>query len=205
VAILVALVWRRVTRSGAIASVAVMFPLFFIGNRWELAHGLASLPFGVRHVVQWMVDLYASVGTTVAIPAGADAHLPVEIKFPLYLIPGLLAIIVVSLCTRQHRGRDVAEFYARLDTPLGKEHRLKEMGFHEDDLEGLDHDVITVGQEDRDISKRLLLLDILYLPKLLLRGEAKLSDYKWDIFGVAGGVAFVVLFILFVQYVGSLF
>ena len=56
-----------------------------------------------------------------------------------------------------------------------------------------------------DQGLRRLLLDILTLPKLLLTGRAKLSDYKWDLIGFAGGVAFVVLFILFVQYVGSLF
>jgi len=205
VAILVALLWRRTTKAGAIASIAVMFPLFFIGNRWELVDGLASLPFGIRHVVQWMMDLYAAIGATIVIPSGGDAHLPVEIKFPLYLIPGLLAIVITSLFTRQHDDRSVEEFYARLDTPLGQEHKLKERGFHEDDLEGLDRGVITVDRKDHDISKRLLLLDILYLPGLLRTGQARLSDYKVDLLGLAGSIVFVVGFILFVQYVGSLF
>jgi Na+/proline symporter len=205
VAIMVALLWRRTTRTGAIASVLVMFPLFFILNRTELIEGLASLPWGIRHACDWLVDLYASLGHAVPIPTGEGAHLPVQIKNPLYLIPGLVTIVFVSLLTRQHNKREVDLFYARLDTPLGEEGELRRAGFREDDLEGLDREVITVEAQDHDASRRLLLPDLLRLPWLLKRGEAKLSDYKWDFIGVVASVAFVILFIMGVNWLGSLF
>ncbi len=205
VAILVALMWRRVTRAGAIASVAVMFPLFFIGNQWELTNGLASLPFGIRHLCEWMQSCYVAVGHNLTIPTGAGAHLPVEIKNPLYLIPGLLTIVGVSLFTRQHSEQSVKEFYARLDTPVGEEQRLRDQGFQVDDLDQLDSETVAVEKKDHDISKRLLLLDLLRLPGLLKRGEAKLSDYRLDWYGLFGFSAFVVVFILFVDWVGSKF
>jgi len=205
VAILVALLWRRTTRAGAIASVCVMFPVFFIVNRWELTDGLATLPWGLRDAAQWLVDLYGAVGHDVVIPSGAGAHLPVQIKNPMYLIPGLVTIVVVSRGTRQHDCKAVDEFYARLDTPLGEEGALREAGFRVDDIEGLDGQAPAVDARDHDVSRRLLLPDLLRLPKLLARREAKLADYKWDWIGLLASVAFVVGFIFFIQYIGSLF
>ncbi len=205
VAILVALLWRRTTARGAIASVAVMFPLFFLLNRTPLVHGLDSLPWGVRHVADGLVAAYAAVGHEVPIGRGAEAFLPVQIKNPMYLVPGLVTIVVVSLLTRQHDKRAVEEFYARLDTPLGEEDRLRRAGYREDDLEALDREVITVEARDRDISRRLLLPDLLRLPWLLARREARLRDYTWDWIGLAGSVVFVVAFLLLVNWIGSLF
>ena len=204
-AILVALMWRRVTKWGAIASVLVMVPLFTIGNTWTLPEGVASLPWGVRQAVEGMMTLYAAIGSPVTLIPGPHTTLPVPLKNPLYIIPGLTTLIVVSLLTRQHRPRDVEEFYARLDTPLGEEHRLREAGFHADDLERLDRDTVVVDANDRDVSRRLLLPDLLRLPRLLARGEAKLSDYKWDWIGLFGGIAFVVLFLRGVEWLGALF
>lgn len=206
VAILVALMWRRTTKWGAIASVAVMFPLFFWTHKDLGADGLMSLPIGIRHLGQWMIDGYGMIGHTVYMKEAGDAiHLPVDVQIPLYLLPGLATLIVVSLLTKQHDQKKVDEFYARLDTPVGDEHKLREMGYLEDDLEGLDGEVITVEERDRDVSKRLLLPDLLRLPKLLIKGEAKLSDYKVDLIGLVASIAFVVLFIMFIEWLGSFF
>ncbi len=205
VAILVALLWRRTTAWGAIASVLVMFPLFFILNRTELLEGVYSLPWGIRQATEGLQYVYASVGHIVAIEPGGGVFLPVQIKNPLYLIPGLITIVVVSLLTRQHNKREVDLFYARLDTPLGEEHRLREMGFREDDLERLDREVITVEAQDHDISRRLLLVDLLRLPWLIARGEARFWDYKWDWIGLVASIVFVILFILGVNWLGSFF
>jgi Na+/proline symporter len=204
VAILVALVWRRTTRAGAIASVAVMFPLFFILNK-NTPEGLASLPVGLRQAAEWICVLYAKIGHEIVIATGKGASLPVELKNPMYLLPGLATIILVSLFTKQHDDHAVKEFYARLDTPLGEEHKLREQGYHVDDLDELDGETVTVEKKDHDISKRLLLLDILRLPGLLYRGEAKLSDYRLDWYGLFGFTAFVAAFIWFVNWIGSFF
>ena len=204
-AVLVALLWRRTTKWGAITSVLVMCPLFTIGNTWTLPEGVASLPWGIRHAVVGMVDLYAAIGHQVEIPMGADAYLPVQLKNPLYILPGLATLILVSLLTRQHDDRAVREFYGRLDTPLGEEHKLREAGFQADDLERLDQASITVEAADRDISRRLLLPDLLRLPRLLARGEARLSDYKLDWIGIIGSIIFVALFLFGVERLGALF
>ncbi len=205
VAILVALMWRRTTAFGAIASVVVMFPIFLIANRWDLVNGLESLPWGMEHAARWLVDVYAAIGHEVTIPVGEGAHLPVQIKNPMYLIPGLATIFGVSLLTRQHNQKAVDEFYARLDTPLGEEQSLSQAGYHADDLDRLDEEAPTVDAKDHDVSKRLLLPDLLRLPWLLARGEAKLWDYKWDWIGVTASVAFVILFLMGVNWIGSFF
>lgn len=103
---------------------------------------------------------------------------------------------------------DIVESLVRFATivePLGEEKKLREGGFHEDDLEALDHEVITVDARDHDMSKRLLLPDIFRLPGLIRSGEAKLSDYKWDWYGLFGGIAFVILFLYGVNCLGKLF
>ncbi|MFP4054142.1 MAG: sodium:solute symporter family transporter, partial [Phycisphaerae bacterium] len=204
VAILVALVWRRATKWGAVASVVVMFPLYFLVHKDLGSDGLMSLPIGIRHAGQGLIAMYTQLGHEVHMKIVKEAvHLPVEMQVPMYLIPGLVTIIVVSLLTKQHNQKNVDEFYARLDTPVGDEHKLREMGYLEDDLKGLDGEVITVDQRDRDVSKRLLLPDLLRLPKLLIKREAKIWDYKWDLIGLTASIAFVVLFIMFVQWLGS--
>lgn len=52
---------------------------------------------------------------------------------------------------------------------------------------------------------RLLIADFLYLPRLLSSGQARLSDYRTDILGVIGFTAFVILFLLCVEWLGGLF
>lgn len=203
--ILVALLWRRTTKWGAIASVAVMVPLFSIGNGWELTHGAASLPWGIRQAVEGLEALYGAIGSPIAIPMGVGTRLPVPYKNPLYIIPGLLTLIGVSWLTRQHDERAVNAFYTRLETPVGEEEKLRAAGFLADDLERLDREAIQVDAKDHDVSRRLLLPDLLRLPRLLARGEARLSDYKIDLIGIAASIAFVVLFLMGVERLGALF
>ncbi len=88
---------------------------------------------------------------------------------------------------------------------LGFEHKLRERGFREDDLEELDREVIHVDERDRQTSGRLILVDLLRIPKLIGAGEAKLSDYKVDLIGLIASIAFVILFIAGVQWLGKLF
>ncbi len=104
-----------------------------------------------------------------------------------------------------HNERAVAEYYARLDTPLGFEYKLRDWGFHEDDLKELDHETIYVEQRDRQTSGRLILVDLLRIPKLIRSGEATLSDYKVDLIGVIASIVFVIIFLSSVQWLGNLF
>jgi Na+/proline symporter len=216
VAILAALMWRRVTGYGAIASVLVAAPLFLAVNKPGYSLPLMDTAlFDLMHlrpVADWMAGLY---GLDLLDPAlgyldvnGALSGLPVQIKYPMYLIPTLLTLIVVSLLTKQHNQRAVEEFYCRLDTPVGQEHEIAEAGFEVDQLEHLDrHDPELVREKLKEFSgdRRLLLADLFRMPKLLVSGEAKLSDYKWDWIGLFGGIAFVWLFLFGVTLLGRLF
>jgi Na+/proline symporter len=213
VAILTALMWRGVTGKGAIASVLVATPLFLAVNRpewpnwvWlsEWAGRDVSLFefFNLRPVADWMAGLY---GFDLADPAleylngdGAITRLPVQVRYPMYLIPTLTTLIVVSLFTKQHDPRAVQEFYCRLDTPVGDEHKIREAGFEVDQLEHLDHHDpnLDLSKIRKSSQQRLLMLDLLYLPRMLIRKEVKLSDYKWDWIGLFSSLVFIVAFLL---------
>jgi Na+/proline symporter len=220
IAILVALMWRRVTAAAAITSVLIAAPLFLAVNRptwpeWEWVTALAGQPVSLFQLMQlqpiadWMAGLY---GLDLMDPAlgyydenGVLSRLPVQIKYPMYIIPTLLTLGIVSLFTRQHNQHAVDEFYCRLDTPVGDEDKIRAAGFSVDQLEFLDEDEIVVAPEHRDVSKRLLLVDLFYLPKLLKSGEAKFWDYKWDWIGLVGSIIFVIGFLFAVEAFGKLF
>jgi Na+/proline symporter len=220
IAILVALFWRRATRAGAIASVFVAAPLFLAVNRpswpdWEWVHAMAGGPVSLFEMLQltpvatWLGDLY---GLDLFDPAngylnadGLLATLPVQVKYPMYIVPALLTLIVVSLLTKQHNQRAVDEFYCRLDTPVGEEGKIKAAGFQVDQLELLDKSDLAIEADKSGNADRLLLVDFLRLPGLLARKEVKLSDYKWDWIGLFGSVVFVTIFILAVEMIGKFF
>jgi Na+/proline symporter len=220
IAILVALMWRRVTAAGAIASVIVATPLFLAVNRpgwpeWEWVTTLAGQPLSLfqmlnlQPVAEWLASLYGldlmdpELGYFTA--EGLLNRLPVQIKYPMYILPTLGTLITVSLFTRQHNQHAVDEFYCRLDTPVGQEHLIREAGFEVDQLEHLDEDELEIPIEALGPSRRLLLPDLLRLPKLLKSGEATLADYKWDWIGLFGSITFVVLFLYAVEALGRLF
>ncbi|NEP85968.1 MAG: sodium:solute symporter family protein [Okeania sp. SIO2C2] len=205
VAVFFSIFWRRLTKWGAVSSVLTMFPLFYIVQKIELVDGLASLPWGIGYAAELMQKGYSAIGYELAISSGEGVFLPIEISYPLYLIPGILVMIVVSYLTKQHNQRAVAEYYARLDTPLGLEYKLRDRGFHEDDLEELDDEVVYVDESDRQTSGRLILVDLLRIPKLIGSGQAKLSDYQIDMIGLIASIAFIILFIVGVQCLGKLF
>lgn len=138
---------------------------------------------------------------------GLLTRLPVQIKYPMYLIPTLVTLVVVSLLTRQHNDRAVAEFYCRLDTPVGEEHKIKEAGFEVDQLEHLDHHDPEIKPKHQRTSspQRLLLPDLLRLPGLLKTGDARLSDYIWDLAGTGVSILFVISFLFAINSLGNLF
>jgi Na+/proline symporter len=197
ITILVALMWRRVTAWGAIAAVAVMIPLFVYTAQTSYPNGMADLPTWLRVVVTQMEAFYNWTGAQVAV--FDNNKLDVPYMYPIYLVPGLLTMIVVSLLTRQHNERAVAEFYARLDTPVGEEQRLRDAGFEADQLENLDNERI-VGIGSKTGHQRLFLADMLYLPMRLWRKEVTLKDYAVDLWGIAGSVTFVIVFLLALQW-----
>lgn len=194
VTVLAALTWRRATGAGAVVSSLCMAPLFYFGNipaaRW---------PDWYAWLIARVADAYALAGISPAVDvanlAAVKPEMLVQLTTPLYLGTGILAILAVSLLTRQHCPRDVAEFYARADTPLGEEDKLRAAGFEADTVEELNKAELTTDAKDRDLSKRLLLLDFFTWPSLVLSGKARLRDYWIDWAGLVGSVLFIVLFV----------
>ncbi len=215
VAILTALLWRRTTGTAAIASVLVAAPLFMAANRPGWSPPFMDFTFfellNLRPIADMMAGWYGielmdpSNGFINA--AGELVKLPVQIAYPMYLIPTILTLIVVSLFTKQHSEHAVAEFYCRLDTPVGDEQKIIDAGYEVDQLEHLDnHDPDLVEDKVHPGTRsRLLMADLFRLPSLLKSGEAKLSDYKWDWIGLIGGIVFVTLFLQGVGALGRLF
>lgn len=216
IAFMVALVWRGVTARGAMLSVIVAAPLFIASNTpnwpdWAWVRELVGHPVSLfdllqlRPVVDWMAGLYGldlhALGCFNV--DGSLVKLPVQIKYPLYIVPSLGGLIVLSLLTRQHNERSVAEFYCRLDTPVGEEAKIRETGFQVDQLENLDHHDLKIDARDHAVGERLLLADLLYLPSRIRAGTFRFAHYKWDWIGCAAGLAFIVLFLLGVQWLGS--
>jgi SSS family solute:Na+ symporter len=194
VTVLAALVWRRATAAGAVVAALAMAPLFYWGNRPG-----SKWPEWYRWIAERVLDGYHAIGIDPHVTSEAFARLRpeelVQVTTPIFLFAGIVAVVAVSLFTRQHSEHAVAEFYARLETPLGEERKLREAGFKADTLEELDLAEIDAAAEDRDISRRLLLPDLFRWPGLILRGKARLSDYWVDLAGIAGSVVFIMLFL----------
>jgi Na+/proline symporter len=202
VAKLASIMWRRATAAGALAGVAAMAPLFYFGNI-----AIGKMPEWFRWLAQMTENAHWQLGINPHFSLAAAKMtevLPVQISTPIYLVAGVLVMIVVSLLTKQHNDYTVAEFYARLDTPVGEEHKLKEAGYEVDTVEELDHAEIQVDKKDHDISRRLLVMDILSLPYLLWTKRVKLSDYWVDLWGIVGAVGFIVGFIWLTKWIVAL-
>lgn len=207
--ILAALLWRRVTGAAALASVLVTAPLFLAVNRPDWGIGDGTL-FGLLHlesIAHAIAGLYQldlrdpALGFVDA--TGQLIRLPVQVKYPMFLLPSIGVLVGISLLTRQHNQRAVDEFYCRLDTPVGYEQRIRDAGFSVDQLELLSADQSDNRKVTQPPNARLLLVDILYLPGKLRRGEVRLADYKWDWIGLAGSIVFVGLFLWGVNLLGQ--
>jgi Na+/proline symporter len=194
VTVLAALMWRRVTAVGAVSAAVVMAPLFFFGNR-----SASAWPDWYAWIIGNVLKAYEVLGIPSHLDASSLASMKpeqlVQVTTPVYLGAGILVIVVVSLLTRQHNERSVAEFYARVDTPLGEEGKLRAAGFQADTLEDMDRHAIDADRKDHDRSKRLLLLDFFTWPWLVATGKAKLSDYWIDFAGIGAALVFIVGFL----------
>jgi Na+/proline symporter len=190
VTIIGALIWRKATSKGAIAAVLLMCPLFYYGNRPP-----AAWPDWYRWMVERVQALYDVFGISshvdlVKLTEARPENL-LQLTTPIYLGAGILTLILVSLLSSQHDERAVAEFYARAETPLGDEHKLRAAGYQADTIEDMNQAQLDAAPEDRDRSRRLLLLDLLTWPWLVATRRARLSDYWVDFAGIAGSVLFI--------------
>ena len=109
---------------------------------------------------------------------------------------------LVSLFTKLHNQKAVDEFYCRLETPVGEEQKIRDAGFEVDQLELLNSEVEITEETKQNKERRLLLVDLFQLPRLLKSGEATWADYKIDLIGTAGSIAFVIVFLIGLHYFG---
>lgn len=215
--------WRRATSAGAIAATLVALPASLVNlfasdlskpiawTDWRgIFNGLdllRQLWVANLQAFEWIYCQMAQIitwkplgFTEVVLKYSADGLVvsaPLPISVPATLVPVLLVFVVVSLFTKQHNARHVEEFYARLDTPVGDEHLLVAKGIKVDLLQDLGSDA-DIESGHKDPSKRLLFLDLLYLPKLLWTRQVSWRDYRIDLIGIAYTGAFVLCFILMI-------
>ena len=213
IAILTALVWRRLTAAGAIASVLVIAPLFLAVNRPNLdlfgSGDLIETTFvlferlQLRPIAEMLLGWYDLDPTQfINADTGLYNSLPVQVRYPMFLLPALFIMIVVSLFTKQHNQHAVDEFYCRLDTAVGDEQKIRDAGFKVDRLEELNSEVASQDSGAPVKRERLILCDLFYLPRLLRSGEAKWSDYKTDLIGIVASIIFVIGFVYAVHILG---
>jgi len=207
IAILFAIFWRGLTGAGAVASVFVVGPLFLACNRpeWSIP-GTDLVLFellNLRGLAELLIGWYGlDVSTMINPETGLITSLPVQVKYPMFLLPTIFVMVVVSIFTKHHNQRAVDEFYCRLDTPVGDEHKIREAGFEVDQLDRLKSEVVVSESARKSREERLLLVDWLRLPKLLKDGEVKLSDYRIDLIGIAGSIVFIFAFLAGLHYFG---
>lgn len=218
ISLLVAILWRKVTGTGAMISIVVATPLFLAVNspQWPDWHWVTALAgqklslYDLLHLRPWAEGLASLYGLNLTElgcvnAAGELIRLPVQIKFPLFLLPTLASLVITSFLTRQHDSRAVEEFYCRMDTPVGDEAKIRAAGFQVDQLERLDQHAPEIKSRTSRPPERLLLVDLFYLPGLLARRQVRLGEYKSDLVGVAGSIVFTVLFLLGVEWLGTFF
>ena len=111
----------------------------------------------------------------------------------LYLPIGILTMIIVSRFTSSEPAEKLRQFYALLNTPVGKEKHLKESGV-EIMLEGISEEKKSKAEkflEYEEVEDGLLITDLLSLSK-----KFSWKRYRTDILGFFGAVLLSIIMIL---------
>lgn len=120
-----------------------------------------------------------------------------QYQIALYLPVGIIVMIVVSRFTKSEPTEQLRKFYTLLNTPVGKEHRLKEENI-EMMLEGVSESkssrsrkvsIIEKYLSDKNVDDGLLIVDFLSLHK-----KFSWERYRTDILGFLAAV--VIVFVL---------
>ncbi len=141
-----------------------------------------------------------------SIYTGNFLNWPLPNQILLYLPVGIVVFIVISLLTKPESSEQLRQFYMLLDTPVGKESRLRESNV-DVILEGVSIGVQKKAKKMSKIEKfftskedeGLLLVDLLSLGK-----KFSWQRYKNDILGFSFASLLVFLIILFVMFLAEL-
>jgi Na+/proline symporter len=120
--------------------------------------------------------------------------LPFEWTTAIYLPAGFITNIVVSLLTRPEPEARLENFYALLETPVGKESRLREKGY----------EIMYEPGADMKPAEKAIEKEVpekpeqqLILARLFKRTKGfSLKNYKQDLLGFVVALAFVILVII---------
>ena len=166
---------------------------FWFGIIWRKANRYGAWTSAIL-----MASLSIYTGTVL------DWSLPAQIA--LYLPAGAISMILVSLFTKPEPQEKLRQFYLLLDTPVGKEARLREANV-EIKLEGISEGKINSSEgnnkelTDKEDEDGLLLVDLLSLCK-----KFNWKRYRVDIIGflTATALAFaIVLLAVFLAQIGG--
>ncbi len=105
-----------------------------------------------------------------------------EYQILLYLPLGFLTMILASLLSPAEDAQRLAHFYARLDTPVGSEARLRDQNVAFDD-DAAEYDL--AGSHSQGIEQGLIIADLGRLGELRKQGKLTLARYRVDALGFA--------------------
>ncbi len=169
---------------------------FWFGVIWKKANRYGAL---VSAIAMALISIYT----------GNFLGWPLQHQIALYLPVGIVLMILVSRFTKPEPQEQLRKFYTLLDTPVGKEKRLRDANI-EIKLEGQSEGKITkkmkasknekiISEEDDDDG--LLIVDL-----LSIRKKYSWRRYKTDLLGFfsAAILALVMIFLaLFLAKIGS--
>ncbi|UCE17225.1 MAG: sodium:solute symporter family protein [Gemmatimonadota bacterium] len=210
----------RVARISSAVSVAggVFFAFLFpsvIGGLIEVWKVTAYLGIAFWFGVMWRrANRYGAFFSalsmaTVAVYTGHVLDWPLANQIALYIPVGIIVMILFSLVTKREPEEQLRKFYTLLDTPVGKEQRLKDENV-DIMLEGMSESASGEKQRktfmerllsDKGVDQGLLIVDLLSLPK-----RFSWRRYRIDILGYMAAVCLVIFLIalmVFLAEVGS--
>jgi hypothetical protein len=134
---------------------------------------------------------------TIALGTGAFLGWPVQNQIALYVPVGIILMVVVSYFTRREPEEQLHKFYTLLDTPVGKEQRLKDAHI-EIKLEGESQAAVHRRSGKSRLEKFLTRAEVdglLIVDLLRIKKKFSWARYRTDIIGFAGAVGIVIAFI----------
>ncbi len=189
---------------------------FVVAGGILFAYGFESVVHGIKE--SWKVTAYMGIafwlgviwkganrwGTVASVASMAFIGIYTDYvlgwqfanQVALYLPVGLIMMITVSLLTRGEPAEKLRAFYTLLNTPVGKEDRLKAEGVDiKLDAEHTDH----LEAKNKTTEDGLLIVDLLSLHK-----QFNWARYRTDILGFTAAVIVSLLTILVVYLLATL-
>lgn len=214
---------KSLLRTGRISSVVIVLGgVFFafafpsvIGGLMEVLKVTAYLGLAFWFGVIWKranrYGTWASAVAMAAVSTYANYVLgwPIHHQIALFLPVGVVVMLLVSMFTKPEPAEQLRKFYTLLDTPVGKEQRLRD-GNVDIMLEGVSEGKSAkepgaswiekhISGKGKEVEDGLLVVDLLSLPK-----KFSWARYKTDILGFLAAAAIVGLLIALMIFLAGI-